>query len=208
MRRCNPWPEVPQAPAAPSPTPEAPAETEQVQTLAAEPETALPAAVAAPSPPAEVATAAVSPPAEPAAEELPPPPEVETAEAPAVPAAESGEPAPLTAALTPAADEALAARVLFGAGSADLTADGKGELQKLAQSLNEDETLRVQLLAFASGDGDEANAARRLSLSRALVVRGYLIDQGIPSTRMQVRALGNKYESGPPDRVDIHPQNS
>lgn len=195
---------VPEAPA-----PSVPAEVEQVETLIAQPETvpALPAVVVAPpSEPAEVVTATVNPPAEPSEEELPPPPP--EPEAAAIPAVESTEPAAQTATLAPAVDQELAARVLFGAGSADLSTDGKSELESLAKSLNADESLRVQLLAFASGDGDAANAARRLSLSRALVVRGFLIDQGIPSTRMQVRALGNKYESGPPDRVDIRPQSS
>ena len=46
-------------------------------------------------------------------------------------------------------------------------------------------------------------AARRLSLSRALQVRSYLIDQGVRSTRIDVRALGANVPSGPADRVDI-----
>jgi hypothetical protein len=29
------------------------------------------------------------------------------------------------------------------------------------------------------------------------------MDKGIPSTRIDVRALGNKVEDGPPDRVDV-----
>ena len=63
--------------------------------------------------------------------------------------------------------------------------------------------MRVQLLAFASaGERSEAKA-RRLSLSRALEVRSYLISKGIASTRMDVRALGNQSSSGSPDRVDM-----
>ena len=38
---------------------------------------------------------------------------------------------------------------------------------------------------------------------RALAVRSYLMDAGIDATRIDVRALGAKYEAGPPDRVDI-----
>ncbi len=65
------------------------------------------------------------------------------------------------------------------------------------------ETLRVQVKAYASGAGGSASAARRLSLSRALAVRAFLINQGIRSTRIDVRALGSRAEGGPPDRVDV-----
>jgi outer membrane protein OmpA-like peptidoglycan-associated protein len=59
------------------------------------------------------------------------------------------------------------------------------------------------LLAYADGDEDNANKARRLSLSRALAVRAYLIDKQIQSTRMDVRALGNRTKESPKDRVDV-----
>jgi len=61
----------------------------------------------------------------------------------------------------------------------------------------------VQLLAYAEGSADTASQARRLSLSRALAVRAYLIDLGVRSTRMDVRALGPKTDDGPADRVDV-----
>ena len=64
------------------------------------------------------------------------------------------------------------------------------------------ENLRVQLMAYAEGTAETASQARRLSLSRALAVRSFLINQGVHSTRMDVRALGNKVEGGPADRVD------
>ena len=61
----------------------------------------------------------------------------------------------------------------------------------------------VMLIAYAQGDPDQASNARRLSLSRALAVRSFLIDQGVHSSRIEVRALGNKVTDGPPDRVDL-----
>ena len=45
--------------------------------------------------------------------------------------------------------------------------------------------------------------ARRLSLSRALGIRSYLIDKGVEGTRIDVRALGNKETSGQINRVDL-----
>lgn len=66
-----------------------------------------------------------------------------------------------------------------------------------------DAKLRLQLLAYANGSSQSASQSRRLSLSRALAARSYLIGQGVPSTRIDVRALGNKTEGGPPNRIDI-----
>ena len=87
-----------------------------------------------------------------------------------------------------------------------VTVVGLGSIGRaLAQRLQKNERQRIQLMAFAAGSEDNASRARRLSLSRALAVRSYLIDQGIRSTRMDVRALGNTADSGPMDRVDIVP---
>jgi outer membrane protein OmpA-like peptidoglycan-associated protein len=77
-------------------------------------------------------------------------------------------------------------------------------LDEIASRAVKDESIRLQLMAYASGTGEGANSARRLSLSRALAVRSYLIDKGVRSTRIDVRALGNRVEGGgDPDRVDV-----
>jgi outer membrane protein OmpA-like peptidoglycan-associated protein len=70
-------------------------------------------------------------------------------------------------------------------------------------ALRQDEGSRLQIVAYATGGDESGSQARRLSLSRALAVRSYLIDQGVRSTRMDVRALGNRSSDGPTDRVDI-----
>lgn len=61
----------------------------------------------------------------------------------------------------------------------------------------------MQLLAYAGGNELSASKARRLSLSRALAIRSYLIGKGLRSTRIDVRALGNKVPGGQPNRVDL-----
>jgi outer membrane protein OmpA-like peptidoglycan-associated protein len=95
-------------------------------------------------------------------------------------------------------------RVEFAPGTADLTPDARVELDAIAKSLGGDPNKRLQLIAFATGTNDEANQARRLSLSRALNVRAYLIDHGVRNTRMDVRALGNRPDGTKAvDRVDI-----
>ncbi len=103
-------------------------------------------------------------------------------------------PAPAAPAAPPSSQGARAdlVRVPFDSGQSALPDTARGDLDALATRLRRDETLRVQLLAYADGTEDDANRARRLSLSRALAVRAYLIDKQIQSTRMDVRALGNR----------------
>jgi len=93
-------------------------------------------------------------------------------------------------------------RVLFSNGSADLTDAGRRELAQLADRLGREGDGRIQLLAYADGTPENESQARRLSLSRALAVRSFLIDRGIRSTRVNVQALGIKGAGGPADRVD------
>ncbi|MCX7385014.1 MAG: hypothetical protein NT133_27155 [Alphaproteobacteria bacterium] len=60
--------------------------------------------------------------------------------------------------------------------------------------------------ALAAGTADDPSAARRVSLGRGLAVRSLLITEGIASTRIYVRALGNNPEAtgnDPADRADI-----
>ncbi|MDA8231035.1 MAG: OmpA family protein [Magnetospirillum sp.] len=93
--------------------------------------------------------------------------------------------------------------IVFPADAVQLPNNADADLTALAQKMAKDESLNLQLLAYAQGDESNISKARRLSLSRALEVRKYLMEQGIRSTRIDVRALGNKIEGdGPPDRVD------
>ncbi|WP_155957754.1 OmpA family protein [Fodinicurvata sediminis] len=97
----------------------------------------------------------------------------------------------------------------FTSESADLSENARSQLRQLAAQLSERSSMRVQLLAYAEGSNEDASQARRLSLSRALAVRAYLLDHGIRSTRIDVRALGhNAPGSGPVNRVDIVPEDS
>ena len=73
----------------------------------------------------------------------------------------------------------------------------------MADRLNANEDMRVQLMGYASNSGETASESRRLSLFRALAVRTYLIKKGVRSTRMDVRALGNKTDGGEGNRVDV-----
>ncbi len=63
---------------------------------------------------------------------------------------------------------------------------------------------RVQLDAYGGKPGDKSSDARRISLKRALTIRQILIDNGVPSSRIDVRAMGGVDDNGPHDRVDVY----
>lgn len=214
-------------PSAPQPKPPPAAETEPPTRIAATPPPAAlprppttsaapstPTVVAAPPPPPPpplpAADAATAPPA--VASDVPRVPRGEVAAAPLPPA--DPAPAPATApartsppadatrvvALPPAGGDIL--RVEFTQGSSALTRDIESRLGALAAQLKATDA-RLQLKAFASTNGDNISQARRLSLSRALAVRSFLIEQGLRSTRIDVRALGIARDGGAADRVDV-----
>lgn len=92
----------------------------------------------------------------------------------------------------------------FAPKATDLPAGAKPMLDKVAGELVANNELRVELIAHASGTADQSMEARRVSLARAIAVRAYLIDKGVGSLRMDVRALGNRSDEGPAtDQVDV-----
>lgn len=93
--------------------------------------------------------------------------------------------------------------IAFGSTSSELPTGSEVALDRMAERLNNNPDMRVQLMGYASNSGETASESRRLSLFRALAVRTYLIKQGVRSTRMDVRALGNKTDGGDGNRVDV-----
>lgn len=184
--------------------------------VAAAPPPTPPTPPAAPSPPpAPVAQAAPAPPPA-AAPPLRGPTGVEATTS-AVAAAPVAAAAPTPAPPPPAAPAraptqtanlpqgtGLPSRVIFPPNVTDVSDQSRPALDAVIRSMKADDQLRIQLVAYASGAPDQASQARRVSLSRAIAVRSYLIEQGVRSTRIDVRALGNRPDSGgPADRVDI-----
>lgn len=205
-----PAPVVAQAEPAPTPAPAPATETAEVVEAPKAPvvqaeENTAPAAPAAPAV-APIASSNEVPPAPAPAPDTTQPATSMAANAPVAPAPAAEEAAipPSTSASEPmpslGADEYSLA---FGADSFELSDNARRQLDQVITAMGRDDSLRIQLQAYAQGDGANASKARRLSLSRALQVRSYLIDQGVRSTRIDVRALGSNVPSGPADRVDI-----
>lgn len=194
-----PMPTLPQAEAAPPPPAVPPAPPHDA------------AAASPPSSPPAQATPDRAPTALTATPPTPVPAPATVAAAPVAPTtAATANPSPPSAPSSPvqlaAAASAGAAvnSVRFTAGATDLPSDAPPVLNKVAAKLLADDTLRVQLIAHATGNADQAMEARRVSLARAVAVRAYLIDKGVRSLRMDVRALGNRADDGQPgDQVDL-----
>ena len=95
-------------------------------------------------------------------------------------------------------------RVTFGGGRADMTQATSDAIRTLARSSGK--TANFNVTGLAAANGDDVSAPRRLALSRGLAIRALLINEGIASTRIYVRALGNNAEAigtAPADRTDI-----
>lgn len=192
-----PAPATPATPAAGTSTPAPPPMPQSAPTPSA------PVAVAPlpPAPPAASAPATAAPPAaaapEPSAAPSAPPPSA----SPANPQTAMVAPPPTQA----PAPQAGLVTVAFTGGQSELPSGNIPALDSLAQQMADTED-RLQIRAYAASSGsDGGSGARRLALSRALAVRAYLIDRGIRSTRIDVRALGTPTDGSPADRVEVAP---
>lgn len=109
--------------------------------------------------------------------------------------------APVASPVAPPSDSRA---IRFAPGATELQGDASSVLNGLAQKLKATPAERISLVAYASGDADQAIEARRVSLARAVAVRAYLIQHGVASTQIDVRALGNRVtDGGSADRVDL-----
>jgi outer membrane protein OmpA-like peptidoglycan-associated protein len=97
-------------------------------------------------------------------------------------------------------------RIRFAPGAEEIGTEAGDLLSGLVERLATDDTSHIEIRAFAGAKPDPANA-RRISLSRALNIRSFLIDRGVDSQRIALRALGNTSPPDQPaDRVDLRIQ--
>ena len=99
-------------------------------------------------------------------------------------------------------------RIAFRAGQADLPQGLAPALAEIGRGLGERAvgTGRITIEGQASGPGEDASAARRLSLGRAEAVRQALAAGGLPTTRVDLRPLGRTAQGL--DCADILPPNA
>lgn len=97
----------------------------------------------------------------------------------------------------------LGLRLKFDTEQSDLSPDSVGSIKELAAKAPAGDDTTFNVKAYSPGKPDDPSTARRISLSRAMAVRAALIADGVQSSRIFVRALGEQYGDGPPNRVDI-----
>ena len=147
------------------------------------------------------AAAIVVPPAPPPVPVLPPPIVVPTRPVAPPPPPPVADDAPDDVNEIPAGE-----RVTFGADRFELNPAAVAALQALVQAAKPGTDTSYTVTSFAAGSPDDPSTPRRLSLSRALSVRSVLMQAGVPSVRIYVKALGASTPAiadGPPDRVDV-----
>jgi outer membrane protein OmpA-like peptidoglycan-associated protein len=125
----------------------------------------------------------------------PPPPEPQGAAPP--------PPAISQTSVSAATPNATGLQVTFGSGQSDLSPSSATALENLVKTTQTSDGTSFNVVAYAAGTPGDPSTARRLSLSRALVVRGALISSGISSSHIYVRALGASEGDQTPDRVDV-----
>jgi len=135
------------------------------------------------------APAAPSPPSGPAAATPAAVPQ-HTPSAPATAAALSGPAAPSAPALSTAPPPPRRLSVAFAPGDAALSAEARSALTALVKAAHPTPDTTFEVAARAPGTGDDASAARRLSLARALAIRSALVADGVPAANVYMRALG------------------
>ena len=87
----------------------------------------------------------------------------------------------------------------FEKDKSDLSDDVKTKLNTMADGLKKSQG-RALIVAYAAGGAEEASIARRVSLSRALQIRAFLISKGVNPLSLNVQALGNQINA---DTADV-----
>jgi len=100
--------------------------------------------------------------------------------------------------MPPPSNALTVATVAFAGQSAEISDGAKADLDRVAKNLSG--VRQIEVRAYAVG-GDPAES-RKVALARALVVRSYLIDQGV-KTRIEIGAFTSAAGGGASDRVDI-----
>ena len=86
----------------------------------------------------------------------------------------------------------------------ELTPEMQTALDKMASLLKKEKKKRLLIYSYAAADPFEPGKERQYALRRALMVRSYLIVQGIHSLRMELRSQGQKGAGETiPDRTDL-----
>lgn len=195
------------APRSEPPAPKPVARAEPVRPAPAPEPAASPATDETPKAPAKVERPAVSVTRPVAKAQTTPVPTPEPVPAPKPAATPAPKPAeqPKVAAVVPQAAAPNLSRIDFSGTDTEVSAAGRAQLEQIAAGAKDDRNIRIQVKAYADSATETDVWKRRVSLRRAQNVRRILLDNGIESFRILVRALGapGPDDDAPGNRVDI-----
>ncbi|MBN8521413.1 MAG: hypothetical protein J0L77_05895 [Alphaproteobacteria bacterium] len=93
--------------------------------------------------------------------------------------------------------------ITYTRGALEMTPENRAILNQDIMPVLKGTSARLEIRSYATPEKGIQNSDRRMALNRALFLRSELIRQGIPADRMDVRALGDKSETPPADRIDL-----
>ncbi len=93
--------------------------------------------------------------------------------------------------------------LIFDGASVTLDAAMRDTLADVVKRMNKEDGSRLLIRAYAAGGDGSKASARNISLSRALSVRAHLMDEGLATKDIDVRAMGRDTSVSPLDRVDL-----
>lgn len=97
-------------------------------------------------------------------------------------------------------------KVYFNLGQAVILQESYEQLNNLAQYLNENPGLKIQIEGHTDNQGDPG-ANQKLSLDRAFNVRQYLIDKGVDGKRIRFKGYGSSQPVSPNDTEENRSRN-
>jgi hypothetical protein len=103
----------------------------------------------------------------------------------------------------PKANSSGGVSLAFVSGETALTFDMKNKLLRDYLPRIKSSTARIAIQAYATPDKTGETSDRRISLARALEIKGFLEAAGIDPGRIDVMPLGNQPDAKAADRVDI-----
>jgi hypothetical protein len=112
-----------------------------------------------------------------------------------------------TAMISPGANESQIQEIalIVNSGEAGIPSAVDAKLNQVAASLKQNPTARLEVRVFSpANESDTQSNARRLSLSRFLAVRDFLVHAGVARSRIDGRPLASKPNELNPDRIELY----
>ena len=97
-------------------------------------------------------------------------------------------------------------KVYFNLGQAEILEESFEQLDKLAEYLQKNRNLKIQIEGHTDNQGDP-RANQRLSLDRAFNVRRYLVDRGVDGKRIRFKGYGSSRPVSPNDTEENRSKN-